>query len=75
VISDYHLSQPLEATDAFRAPVNYTPPWMACLRSAAPDDPRRITYSVFFGKNKAFTNAKYSAVLDPCASQTYHPVP
>lgn len=76
--SEHHFAPPIEVSDVFRAPPSSTPPWMVCVRSGASDEARRLTYSVFFGKDSAGTpgryiKSRYSAYVDNCGSQAYHP--
>ena len=69
-ISNSHFQPPIEVTDPIRAQVNSTPPWMVCIRSAQSEETRRITYTAFF--KDAYTDSRYSAILDGCAAQAYH---
>lgn len=68
-----HFEQPFEVSDLIRSNPNNIPPWMVCVRSAKSEESKRITYSVFFN-NTGFVSSRYSAVMDPCATQTYHPL-
>ena len=68
---DSHFEPPLEVSDLMRSNPNYTPQWMVCLRSAKTEESKRITYSAFFNE-KGYVSSGYSAILDSCASQTYH---
>ena len=77
-ISDSHFSKPIEVSDVLRAPPSSTPPWMVCIRSATSDEAKRITYSVFYGKDAngkdgQYLKSRYSVYVDNCGSQTYHP--
>jgi hypothetical protein len=77
-ISDSHFSKPIEVSDVFRAPPSSTPPWMICIRSATSDEAKRLTYSVFYGKDASgkdgqYLKSRYSVYVDNCGSQTYHP--
>jgi hypothetical protein len=78
-VTDSHFSKPIEVTDIFGAPPSSEQPWMVCIRSATSDEARRITYSVFYGKNYTtgkegqYLRSRYSVYIDNCASQTYHP--
>ena len=69
-ISDSHFQPPIEVTDPMRAPVNFTSPWMVCIRSAQSEETRRITYTAFF--KDGYTSSQYSAINDGCAAQAYH---
>ena len=79
-INDSHFPKPVEVTGLFRAPPGSADPWMLCIRSAASDEARRMTYSVFYGKNfntgkdGQYMRSRYSVYADNCASQTYHTV-
>ena len=68
------LQEPLEVSSPFRAPAISTFPWMICLRSAATEASRRITYSVFFkdndDKNEPL-NFRMSAIIEDCGVQPY----
>jgi hypothetical protein len=67
-----HFEPPLEVSDLIRSnPVN-TLPWMVCVRSAKSEESKRITYSAFFN-NTGVVSSRYSAVIESCATQTYHP--
>lgn len=44
--------------------------WMACLKSSAPDQPRR--YAIFFQDNKLI-NYRIAVVIDNCDKETYAP--
>jgi hypothetical protein len=75
-ISDSHFSKPIEVSDVLRAPPSSTPPWMVCIRSATSDEAKRITYSVFYGKDAngkdgQYLKSRYSVYVDNCGSQTY----
>ena len=61
-ISDSHFQPPIEVTDPIRAPVNFTSPWMVCIRSAQSEETRRITYTAFF--KDGYTSSRYSAIND-----------
>jgi hypothetical protein len=69
-ISDSHFQPPIEVTDPIGAPVNFTSPWMVCIRSAQSEETRRITYTAFF--KDGYTGSRYSAINDGCAAQAYH---
>ena len=69
-ISDSHFQPPIEVTDPIRAPVNFTSPWMICIRGAQSEETRRITYTAFF--KDGYTGSQYSAIMDSCAAQAYH---
>jgi hypothetical protein len=74
---DSHFAKPVEVTDLFRAPPNSTEQWMVCIRSATSDQARRLTYSVFYGKNGSgkdgqYVKSRYSLLSDDCATQEYH---
>ena len=66
-----HLAEPLEFSGPLEAPRNYFQRWMLCIRSAA--TPRK-TYALLFKKDEIETS-HLSAVMDPCDSQTYGPLP
>jgi hypothetical protein len=70
---DSHFEQPIEVTELVRSNPIYMNPWMVCIRSAKSEESKRVTYSAFFN-DKGFVFARYSAVMDPCASQAYHPL-
>jgi hypothetical protein len=72
-VVESHFAPPIEVTDLMRSNPNYTPRWMVCLRSAKSEESKRITYSVFFN-DTAYVSSRYSAIMDACASQTYHPL-
>jgi len=66
-----HFEPPIEVSDLVRSNPNNTPQWMVCLRSSKTEESKRITYSAFFNE-KGYVSSRYSVILDPCASQTYH---
>jgi hypothetical protein len=68
-----HLEPPVEVSDLIRSNPTNTPQWMVCVRSAKSEESKRITYSVFFNTT-ALVSSRYSAVIEPCATQTYHPL-
>jgi hypothetical protein len=68
-----HFEPPFEVSDLIRTSPNNTPQWMVCVRSAKSEESKRITYSAFFNTT-AFVSARYSAVIEPCATETYHPL-
>jgi hypothetical protein len=68
-----HFEQPIEVSDLISSNPNNTPAWMVCVRSAKSEESKRITYSVFFN-TAGVVSARYSAVTEPCATQTYHPL-
>jgi hypothetical protein len=70
-ISDSHFLPPIEVTDPIRAHAVFTSPWMVCIRSAQSEETRRITYTAFF--KDSYTDSRYSAIMDGCAAQAYHP--
>jgi hypothetical protein len=72
-ISDSHFQPPIEVTDPMRAPVNFTSPWLVCIRSAQSEETRRITYTAFF--KDGYTSSQYSAINDRCASVPPVPTP
>jgi hypothetical protein len=76
-INELHFAKPVEVTDLFRAPVNLTEQWMVCIRSATTDEARRLTYSVFYGKNSSgkdgqYVKSRYSTLNDNCTTKEYH---
>ena len=77
-IKDSHFEKPIEVTDLVRAPSSSANPWMVCIRGAGSDEARRLTYSVFYGRNYPrekdgqYMLSRYSVYNDGCASQTYH---
>jgi hypothetical protein len=70
-IADSHFELPIEVTDPIRATPVSSSPWLLCIRSAKTEESKRITYSAFF--KDAYTNSRYSAIDDGCATQVYHP--
>ena len=70
-IADSHFEPPIEVTDPMSARPNSSSPWLVCIRSAKTEESKRITYSAFF--KDAYTNSRYSTILDGCAAQEYHP--
>jgi hypothetical protein len=76
-ISVSHFAKPIEVTDLFRAPPSSTPPWMVCIRSAAPDQDKHLTYSAFFGNSEGrdgvYLTSRYSVFSDNYETQIYHP--
>jgi hypothetical protein len=77
-IKDSHFEKPIEVTDVVRAPAISLNPWMVCIRGAASDEARRLTYSVFYGRNYPIAKdgqymlSRQSVYNDDCASQSYH---
>jgi hypothetical protein len=69
--ADSHFDQPIEFTDPIRDR-RYLSPWLVCLRSAKSEESRRQTYSVFF--TDKYVSSRYSAIMDGCAEQAYHPL-
>jgi hypothetical protein len=45
-------------------------PWILCLKSSAPDQPRR--YAIFFDPEK-FIHSRLAVVIDRCEQETYAP--
>ena len=70
-IADSHFQPPIEVTDPISARVNSSSQWLVCIRSGKTEESKRITYSAFF--KDAYTNSRYSTILDGCAAQEYHP--
>ncbi len=62
---------PLEVSDLMRSNPNYTPRWMVCLRSTKTEETKRLTRTVFFS-DQGYVSSRYSAIMDGCASQSYH---
>jgi hypothetical protein len=69
--ADSHFEQPIEFTDPIRDR-RYLAPWLVCLRSGKSEESRRRTYSVFF--TDKYVSSRYSATMDGCAGQAYHPL-
>jgi hypothetical protein len=67
------LKEPVEYSDPIRAPDISFYPWIVCLRSAATDQSKRQTYSLFF--DKEFERSRLSAMNESCLTATYHPLP
>jgi hypothetical protein len=75
-INDSKFSKPIEVVGA---PPSSVEPWMVCIRSATSDEAKRVSYSVFYGRNYSsgkdgqYKRSRYSVPVDSCATQTYHP--
>jgi hypothetical protein len=67
------LNPPLEVAGPIAANPISPGPWIICLKSGAPDQSGRPTYSVFF-KDGKFNSVKPSAVIDHCESQVFSPL-
>jgi hypothetical protein len=67
------LQEPVEMSAPIRAPVNSSVRWIICVRSAATEASKRLTYSVFF-KNSEFKDYRLSAIMEGCDGQSYGPM-
>ena len=70
VATEAKLELPWEMSAPIDAPAISSARWLICLRSAASDESRRRTYSVFF-KNDDFVSSRISAVIEPCGAQAF----
>ena len=70
-VVESRFEMPLEVSDLMRSNANYTPRWMVCLRSTKTEETKRLTRSVFFS-DQGYVFSRYSAIMDGCASQSYH---
>ena len=70
-ITDSHFQPPIEVTDPMRAPVNFTSPWMVCIRSAQSEETRRITYTAFFKDDYTARNTRPSMMAALRKRTTY----
>ncbi len=71
VAAEAHLAEPVEVSDPIRAPAISLSPWLICLRSGKSDETKRLTYSAFF--TDKYVSSHYSAIVDHCSEQVYHP--
>jgi|APCry1669193181_1035450.scaffolds.fasta_scaffold128886_2 hypothetical protein len=67
------LAEPVEYSNPITAPDISKYPWIICLRSAATEQTKSLTYSIFYGT--AFSDWRLSSVNEGCASATYLPLP
>ena len=67
------LQEPLEVTAPIKAPAVSSVPWIICLRSAATEESKRVTYSVFF-KNNDRQSFRLSAIIEGCGAQPFSPL-
>jgi len=77
-VADSHFAKPVEVTDVIRAPDSSTQSWMVCIRSAASEEARRVSYAAFFGKDATgkpgqYVRSRYATFAENCDIQTYHP--
>jgi hypothetical protein len=71
VIAEAKLAEPVEVSDPVRANPISISPWLICLRSAKSEESKRQTYSAFF--TYKLVSSRYSAIVDNCGEQVYHP--
>jgi hypothetical protein len=67
------LSPPFEVAGPIAANPISPGPWIICLKSDAPTQSERPTYSVFF-KDGKLSSVRPSAVIDHCESQAFSPL-
>lgn len=66
------LSPPILVTTPDAAPAINAEPWMVCLKSAAPEQSRRL-YTLLFQDGKLKT-ARSAAILDNCEARAFGPL-
>jgi len=72
VAAEAHFAEPVEILDPIRAPPISLSPWLICLRSGKSEESKRLTYSAFF--TDKYVSSRYSAIVDDCGEQGYHPL-